>query len=74
MNLTQIIDIKERIAINEILKPDQIKFVLGCINEAIGIQQALARTRAVIDGGGITGLDALQIFEIELSRSREGRA
>lgn len=75
MNITAIIDVKERIAVGEFLNAAQRTFVLECINEAIGIQQALARTRAVLGGSGNVGVyAALQVFEIELQRSREGRA
>lgn len=38
MNLTQLIDIKERIAIAEVLTLPQRKFVLDCINEACGLK------------------------------------
>jgi hypothetical protein len=37
MNLTQLIDIKERIAIGEDLTDAQRSFVLDCINEATGL-------------------------------------
>jgi hypothetical protein len=35
MNLTQLIDIKERVAVGETLTPTQRVFVLECINEAV---------------------------------------
>jgi|SRR6187401_2629287 len=37
MNLTQLIDIKERIAISDTLTLLQRKFVLDCINQACGL-------------------------------------
>jgi hypothetical protein len=37
MNLTQLIDIKERIAVGEHLNREQRDFVLQCINEAVGL-------------------------------------
>lgn len=65
MNLTQLIDIKEKLAVGEALTPTQRDFVLQCINEATGVSAALARTRAVIGDS-----DPLKVFEIELDRSR----
>jgi hypothetical protein len=38
MNLTRIIDIKERIAISTVWKPDERDFILECINIAIEAQ------------------------------------
>lgn len=35
MNLTRIISIKERIAIDDLFKPDERDFILECINIAI---------------------------------------
>lgn len=68
MNLTQVIDIKERIATGEHLAPHQRTFVLDCINEAFRVSVALARTRAVLGDS-----DPLKVFEIELDRERRRR-
>jgi hypothetical protein len=42
MNLTRIIDIKERIAISTEWKPDERDFILECINVAIDAQRPVA--------------------------------
>jgi hypothetical protein len=42
MNLTRIIDIKERIAVSDQWKPDERDFILECINIAIEQTRAVA--------------------------------
>jgi hypothetical protein len=42
MNLTRLIDIKERIAISDEWKPEERDFILGCINEAVEARRPAA--------------------------------
>lgn len=46
MNLTRIISIKERIAIDRQWKPDERDFILECINIAIASELAVHAERA----------------------------
>jgi len=43
MNLTRIIDLKERIATSDAFKPDERDFLLECIVTAVGEERATAR-------------------------------
>jgi hypothetical protein len=70
MNLTRIIDIKERIALAETFKPDERDFILQCINAAIEAQRP--RVVAVDDPGNYLGrIDFLWAF-LSLDDGGEG--
>src|SRR5215471_7178066 len=72
MNLTRIIDIKERIAISEAFKPDEREFMLECINEAIerrrqpsrmSRDQALALAFRLAEHPGVFPSDVINVIE-----------